>query len=216
MVDPIFCQTVGLEIEVTHVNPNNVRMPSGWNVTGDASVESDYYHVNGIPFINETGLSSLRLSHNVQGGEILSSIIDTHSNYLPTLKSLCSNLVAKGEPDQSERAGLHVHLSFTNPSLDILKCIIKLGCPPCIGSPIKIPTLPCGSNAFTPLITTSVGFILSSNTESFSSFVSFPCSIVHHAIDSPGLLVSSLGVCPPSTIAISTHIPLGATTPHTQ
>lgn len=128
MNNVIFCQTVGLEVEVTDVNTHNIRLPSGWNTTSDASVEKDVITLNGIPLENHTDISGLDLRSNVYGGELLSSIIDTQNEYLSNLKYLCSELIRRGEPFKSERAGLHVHLSFTRPNLTILKTIIKLGC----------------------------------------------------------------------------------------
>jgi hypothetical protein len=128
MADPIFCQTIGLEIEVTDVNTHNLRLPGGWRVTSDASVEQDIVTINGIPAVNHTEVQTLNLGSNVHGGEILTSILDTQQNYLGNVKFLCSELIRRGEPYQSERAGLHVHLSFTRPHLDILKAIMRLGC----------------------------------------------------------------------------------------
>lgn len=128
MTQPIFCQTVGLELEVTDVNPRSLNLPHGWTITDDASVTTDVKHINGIPITDHSNLQSLNLHDAVFGGEILTSIIDTQSNYISDLKYMCSRLVNAGEPDQSNRAGLHVHLSFTNPNLAVLKTIIKLGC----------------------------------------------------------------------------------------
>jgi len=128
MDEPVFCQTVGLELEVTDVDVSSLHLPNSWRITNDASVESDAYVINGIPIINYTEAKSLILNKITSGGEILSSLIDTSSNYLVPLKSLCNTLIQRGEPYQSERAGLHVHLSFVQPNLKMLKAIIRLGC----------------------------------------------------------------------------------------
>lgn len=128
MAEVIFCQTVGLEIEVEAVNTSKLPLPGGWTTTGDASVEKDVNTLNGIPAVDHTEASSLNLGHAIHGGELLSSILDTQKNYMASIKYICSTLIQRGEPYESDRAGLHVHLSFTSPPLQILKAIIKLGC----------------------------------------------------------------------------------------
>jgi hypothetical protein len=127
MVTPILAETIGFELECENIHRQRVRkLPSGFNTTTDASIESDALLINGIPVILHGESKALKFSAGVLGTEILSSVIDTNKNYLGVLKELCNTLRALGESEQSKRAGIHVHISFIN-NLRILKSALEVG-----------------------------------------------------------------------------------------
>ena len=127
MTKPILAETIGFELEVENVYRQRIRqLPNGFNLTGDASVESDSLMIKGIPVVLHTESKALKFNSGTIGSEILSSVIDTNKNYLGILKQLCSTLLSLGESEQSKRAGIHVHISFIN-NLRILKSALEVG-----------------------------------------------------------------------------------------
>ena len=127
MAMPILAETIGFELECENIYSQRLRkLPKGFRLTGDASVESDALMIKGIPVVLHGESKSLKFRAGVFGTEILSSVIDTNKNYLGTLKELCSTLLSLGESEQSKRAGMHVHISFIN-NLRILKSALEVG-----------------------------------------------------------------------------------------
>jgi len=124
---PILAETIGFELECENICRQRIsKLPNGFNITGDASVESESLMVNGIPVVLHGITKALKFDSGVLGTEILSSVIDTNKNYLGTLKELCSTLLSLGESEQSKRAGMHVHISFIN-NIRILKSALEVG-----------------------------------------------------------------------------------------
>ena len=127
MTNPILAETIGFELECENISSRRVNsLPNGFRTTADASVERDSLMINGIPVTLHGESKVLKFSSGVLGTEIVSSVIDTNTNYLGTLKELCSTLLSLGESEQSKRAGLHVHISFIN-NLRILKSALEVG-----------------------------------------------------------------------------------------
>ena len=127
MARPVLAETIGFELEVENIAKHRLSgIPKGFKVSGDASVESDSLMIKGIPVKLHTESNSLKFYAGALGSEIVSTIIDTNTNYLSMLKSLCNNLMELGESEQSKRAGIHVHVSFIN-NLRILKSALELG-----------------------------------------------------------------------------------------
>lgn len=127
MAKPILAETIGFELEVEKIYRQRLNnLPSGFQQTGDASVESDALLINGIPVVLHGETKGLKFSSGVIGTEILSSVINTNKPYLGILKELCNTLLSLGEPEQSKRAGIHVHVSFIY-NLRILKAALELG-----------------------------------------------------------------------------------------
>jgi hypothetical protein len=127
MSNPILAETIGFELECEKIYRQRLfNLPKGFNMTGDASIESDSLLIKGIPVVLHGENKALKFSAGVIGTEILSSIINTNKPYLGTLKELCNTLLSLGETEQSKRAGIHVHVSFIN-NLRILKSALELG-----------------------------------------------------------------------------------------
>ncbi len=127
MTNPILAETIGFELECENIYRHRLpKLPSGFNTTGDASVESESLMLRGIPVVLHGESKALKFNSGVIGTEILSSVIDTNKNYLVILKELCSTLLSLGESEQSKRAGIHVHVSFIN-NIRILKSALEVG-----------------------------------------------------------------------------------------
>ena len=128
MSEPILCETIGFELEVENVSNRRIKIPKNFQTTGDASVESDGLTTQfGVPVDIHGDFRGLNLSKTTFGTEILSDIINTNEDYLYILKELCHNLTSMGEPEQSNRAGLHVHLSYAKNSIALMKSVLRLG-----------------------------------------------------------------------------------------
>ena len=127
--------TIGLEFEaetVTSSTMNNALGGSGvFKQTHDASIEADVTRNRTGIYIKmprELDKNDGGRQKNVIGTEIITIPFDTESNnILLHLKELTRALMQYGEPEQSYRAGIHVHVNMSY-NLKILKSIIKLGC----------------------------------------------------------------------------------------
>ncbi len=127
MTIPILAETIGFELECENILRQRVGgLPNGFNTTSDASVESESLIINGIPVVLHGENKNLKFNSGTLGTEILSSVIDTNTNYLGMLKELCNNLLSLGESEQSKRAGMHVHISFIN-NIRILQSTLEVG-----------------------------------------------------------------------------------------
>lgn len=131
----IFGVTTGVEIEVENIvvghSPMSVALL--WNTTHDASCESDgiMHSSSGISISPNSPLSAIIstefIRRGVIGGEYVSGIMDTSSGeHTFAVKQLVDFLRNNGETPESYRAGIHVHVSFSHPTLAMLKSIMKL------------------------------------------------------------------------------------------
>jgi len=126
-------ETCGIEFETEEITPN--VLVHGWKNTHDASIESDTYVLNsfgGITVkkenIDENLLRLLSYQNIVVGTELVSPILDVENNEtLEMIKKLVSTVFENGESAQGKRCGIHFHISLPNPSLTILKTILRLG-----------------------------------------------------------------------------------------
>jgi hypothetical protein len=127
--------TFGVEFE-SDVIPESFRGENNsifniWRLTHDASTQSD---IRAVSFLNG-GSWLLNNTPNIVpsssasiGSEFVSKIIDSEQeDYLTILENLIDFLEENGEPDESTRTSVHVHVSLSNPNLRILKNIIYLG-----------------------------------------------------------------------------------------
>ena len=128
MANPILAQTIGFELEIEDISRNRLNRTPNVYLTSDASVEKDGFVVgNNITLIPHTNTETLNLDRATLGVEILSNIIDTEEDYLAFLKNLCKTLLSLGESERSQRAGFHVHLSYSTHNINIMKSALKVG-----------------------------------------------------------------------------------------
>jgi hypothetical protein len=84
--------------------------------------------LNGGSFLLRNNPNIIPTSRVNVGSEFVSKIIDSEQeNYLEYIEYLINFLGENGEPDESERSSIHVHVSLSNPGLNTLKNIIYLG-----------------------------------------------------------------------------------------
>ena len=124
-------ETCGIEFECDDLNSNNNIPVRNWKKTHDASIETPTCFINSLGGISvkETNLIKLLSYYNGQRGvEIVSPILDTEDDsLLDTLKNLTNTVFLSGESLRSTRSGIHYHISLPNPTLQILKNIIRFG-----------------------------------------------------------------------------------------
>ncbi len=126
---PIY-DTIGIEYETEYVRNDKLSgLPNEFSPVHDASIESDVVELfNGITVRNIGGIrNKLRVNGKVIGTELVSNPINIEArDMLDTLKKLTSFLMSKGEPSESYRASIHIHVCSPF-NLKILKNIIILG-----------------------------------------------------------------------------------------
>lgn len=116
--------SIGVEIEYDTVSRRDIKLPSGFNFTSDASVESNRWQLGDIRVwksSNKIPLQSVRA-----GGEIKSVILGI-DNIKTHLEDLCYTLKNAGESPKSVRAGIHIHLNAPDLTLNMLKSLVKTG-----------------------------------------------------------------------------------------
>lgn len=139
MMNKLFLQngkTCGIEFETDFITQSKAAAElsgslanSEWRVTHDASIETDTqdcgYFIS-LPGKNIPPIISY--SRTTLGAEIVSTILDSEEDsFFKTINKLCNWLIENGEPRESERSGIHFHISLANPSLVTLKNILRLG-----------------------------------------------------------------------------------------
>jgi len=120
MINPIPGKTFGLEIEVEKVLQEHVRYLSNevcWKFTGDASVETPVSAtITGATlFLEQKNLrNSYQSKRGMQriGGELVSPILSYDDKMKKNLRYILNTLETKGEPNNTFRSGIHVHVSF--------------------------------------------------------------------------------------------------------
>jgi hypothetical protein len=125
--------TIGIEYEVEDISPNiklEGQMPKLLNTTHDASIEDDRRYILSSVFLKKSPdeLSGVMHPSGKQSGiEIVSVPLDVEEvDVLGLLKDLTSWLQLNGESQQSNRAGVHFHVSMPV-SLRVCKSILRLG-----------------------------------------------------------------------------------------
>lgn len=124
-------ETCGMEIECDFL-PRDTRI-SGYRSLHDASCESDVLAINGGEFFVERNMDAdilerISYANFTIGTEFASEIMNSSSdNFLPAIKRVTKFLSENGESPTSDRSGIHFHFSLDNPSLRILKSLLRLG-----------------------------------------------------------------------------------------
>ena len=117
--------SVGIELE-TELVPRGSRSINGFSSTHDASIESEFESILGLPVVSNE--SNLKFSHTIFGSEFITrGTLDTSckDSYINILKNLTDSLFYFGEKEKSYRAGFHVHVNYSS-NLKLLQYLLKL------------------------------------------------------------------------------------------
>lgn len=132
MRNPIMLiDSFGLEIETENIQRGN--LPPGlselWNEVHDASIESDAkaYKIGSSSITLLDPNNVLRSSPRIViGSEFVSQILDANNSlHWNSVDRLVSWLYSKGEPEESFRSGIHVHVAMAY-NLRVLKSLSYL------------------------------------------------------------------------------------------
>lgn len=122
---------VGVEFEIMMLSPNLLSgsrelSSLGFNVTSDASVESRIRGTGTFSLMGDADFPILNSRTSKVGGELVSTVFNTsETDMLAVFKALTSYLSREGEPETSERASIHYHISYPF-NLRILKSVVRL------------------------------------------------------------------------------------------
>lgn len=128
-------ETVGLEIEHDRIVGDQLRgiLPREWQMTRDASVESDVTCLFGIPIELQGDFTALiataikqRLTNYTLGVELVSIPLAYDSTLSRKIDFITSALEEAGACCTSTRAGMHIHVGMPM-HLNMLKNIFVLG-----------------------------------------------------------------------------------------
>lgn len=124
-------ETCGIEMEFDNLN-ENIQAPDNWRKTHDASIQTDVLFTSlGISLDRNIPPEVSRIvnfSTGTSGVEIVSPILDTSSeDLIDQIKDMTNMALRNGENLQSERSGIHFHISLPFPTLTTLKAILRLG-----------------------------------------------------------------------------------------
>ena len=121
---------LGIEYEVEDILSSSVRIPN-FDCVGDASVESPAYFSDEFNILLDNTDDSIHIQQReVKKGDeyvshILSSDLEDYKELERTIKMLTKIVYEKGEHDEGERSGIHIHIGMSY-NLDILKNLVKL------------------------------------------------------------------------------------------
>jgi hypothetical protein len=126
--------TCGIEYEFETVTPEKIMETfniKSWRTTHDASIESEGLYLNStrilIPKSDNKILRLLSYQTATIGTEMVSRILNSDEKELYEQIKLITNIATSlGEPEETQRSGVHFHYSFSNPSLRMLKSIVRL------------------------------------------------------------------------------------------
>lgn len=122
---------VGVEFEVMALSQGRLSSSRelsalGFNVTRDASVESRIKTTGLFSLMGDSDFPIHNINNQKVGSELVSSVFNTtETDMLQVFKSLTSYLSKEGEPETSERASIHYHISYPF-NLRILKSVMRL------------------------------------------------------------------------------------------
>jgi hypothetical protein len=126
--------TCGIEYEFESSIPDKIMEVfniKSWRTTHDASIESDGIFLNSLKIIipkSDNKILRLLSYQNVTVGiELVSRILNSdESDLFEQIKLITNIATSLGEPSETQRSGIHFHFSFSQPSLKMLKSIIRL------------------------------------------------------------------------------------------
>lgn len=123
-------RTFGVEIECEDVAQEEIGRSPNFNFTHDASILSDVVRTrNGLIFEDSKNIGQiLPYSRYTIGAELASAILDSESDSsFNSISELTYKLMQLGESFESQRSGIHFHISLPSPSLRILKSLLRIG-----------------------------------------------------------------------------------------
>ncbi len=122
-------ETCGIEFETENITSFQLnKLKDMWNVTHDASIESDAYMLNNGMILKNNNFRNIPTRRVIVGTEIVSNILNSGSeDFKQTIIELTNIIQEAGEPAEGLRSGIHFHFSLPNPNLRILKSILRLG-----------------------------------------------------------------------------------------
>jgi hypothetical protein len=123
-------ESVGIEFESERfVDGVDKQRTSGWQRVHDGSIEADarFALIDGRTIRVTSDLPLLNTNQYVYGREFVTPIEETETDeFKAKVFGLTDELSDLGEPAESYRAGLHIHVSLAY-NLRILKSILRLG-----------------------------------------------------------------------------------------
>jgi hypothetical protein len=126
----LIAESVGIEIESERFVDGVDRIAtSGWNRVHDGSIESEarFTFIDGKSVKINSDIQFSNTNNYIAGREFVSPIEETElEDFKARIFGLTNELAELGEPEESYRAGLHIHVSMSY-NLRILKSIIRLG-----------------------------------------------------------------------------------------
>ena len=125
-----FIGQFGIELEIGVMSENDATRyvrsnMSGFNITHDASIQSDIRITNNGMKLLQKPPEYLPTDQYTSGAEIVSDPMEFSDSSKELIKKLTYMLEMKGEPEESYRESLHVHIDCVY-NLEILKNIISL------------------------------------------------------------------------------------------
>jgi hypothetical protein len=124
-------ESVGLEFETEQVLNNDAQRElsnSVYQTTHDASIESDFFVGNDNLIFKKSDLRRVQGSRVTIGTEIVSTPIDLETEEPDKMvMQLTKWLSEYGEPCQSSRAGIHIHIGLGATNLAMLKSSVQWG-----------------------------------------------------------------------------------------
>ena len=127
------CVTCGIEIETDTLTKEQLpffqKRATPWRYQHDASCETDKNRIDlGLVVGKGDNLPLVRKNNVVVGAELVSDIFNSDDeNFFYDISAVCRKLEELGEPRDSERSGIHYHISLPDSGLRILKSLLRLG-----------------------------------------------------------------------------------------
>lgn len=131
MAEYLIGETLGFEFETDNIFKRGLKLPPGFKIVSDASVETNgQYNLEGIPILFPNGLKAINIAgvrKEVKGVEIVSnSPLVLDESLQNKINQVLQAVLLCGETGRSVRSGIHFHITLP-PSLSILKEVINIG-----------------------------------------------------------------------------------------
>jgi len=127
------CVTCGIEIETDALTKEHLQYFQDrkviWRYQHDASCETDKNRIDlGIIIGKDEEIPLARKNNIIVGAELVSDIFNSDDDdFFQDISSICRKLEYLGEPRESERSGIHYHISLPDSGLRVLKSLLRVG-----------------------------------------------------------------------------------------